>query len=604
MIRHTKTTRCLVCEGADTDKRGADKRCYGFLSEDGKWEHCTREEFAGGLPCHPNSRTYAHLIGGDCKCGVQHAPPPLNGHGPASTPIAYYEYLDETESPLYRVIRYLPKSFSQQRWDAARKDWVGGEGCMKGVRRVPYRLPELVASTGPILILEGEKDVDNAWALGFPATCNVGGAKKWLDSYSEFLKGRKCILVPDQDQDGSDHSKLVAESLSKAGVRHKTVQIPAKDLSAWIASEGFSRDKLDAVVHARPDWKKSFGTVPVNATELAGLVDEPIPFIVSPLIVRGYLTQLQGVPKGGKSAFAVYLSLCATTGIWPQPEIMNSATPCRVLYIAWEDPKLMMAKRLSLYALGLGFERTFLPENLIFLFGPDIFIEEDLALDALKAAASDLKPDIVVIDTLSHIHSCDENSSSEMKLPMKHLDKFAKESDIGVLYLHHTAKGSGERILQDKGRGSSAIAAAWHVLIDWGLRADGSNSNPVKIQSKFEHAEIAWDVLYEKSEDQNQVTTEVRWQIQGTQKKEKKSVAQLKRESILSAARRLRAFEEGWFTCAVMVGECGLGLDSKTIKRQLTSLVQEGSLEMKESPTERGGSPTHLYRIRDGNLLL
>ena len=43
------------------------------------------------------------------------------------------------------------------------------------VRRVPYRLPELikaVTNNETIYIPEGEKDVDNLAKIGFVATCN------------------------------------------------------------------------------------------------------------------------------------------------------------------------------------------------------------------------------------------------------------------------------------------------------------------------------------------------------------------------------------------------------------------------------------------------
>lgn len=607
MIRHTKATRCPVCEGADGDKRGADKRCFGFSSDDGKWVHCTRSEFAGSIQANPRSNTYAHLIGGACKCGAEHAPAPTNGAGPDKIVSAYYEYHDEKEKPLYRVTRYFPKTFRQERWDAGANAWVGGEGCMKGVRRVLYRLPEVLASTGPVLILEGEKDVDNAWALGYPATCNVGGAKKWSNDYSESLKGRRCIIIPDQDPDGEEHARQVHESLSSLGIRSRKVSIPAKDLSAWISS-GATKEDIEKALNTKPDWKKTFDSVPVNATELAEYIDLPIPYIVKPIIVRGSLTQIQGAPKGGKSAFSVYLSLCATTGIWPHPEHFNSPVPLKVLYIAWEDPKIMMAKRLSLYSVGLGLGRKMMPTNLNFLFGPDIFIEEDQSFEALKAACDELKPDIVVVDTLSHIHQAEENSSSEMKIPMKNLDRFAKESDIGVVYIHHTAKSSGDRISQDKGRGSSVIAAAWHVLVDWGIREKGSNTNPVCIQSKFEHGDILLDVVYEKQQNEFGEVTGVKW-IPSTSepKKVKKSSDEEKKDLIIETARRVTLLTGSpWFSAQALEMAMNSRYDYKTIKRHLADLIEADKIEMRigdGSGPKKGGTLPNFYRLKDGNLV-
>ena len=47
-----------------------------------------------------------------------------------------------------------------------------------GIRQVPYRFPRVMAAE-EVLIVEGEKDVHTAEALGYTATCNAGGAGKW-----------------------------------------------------------------------------------------------------------------------------------------------------------------------------------------------------------------------------------------------------------------------------------------------------------------------------------------------------------------------------------------------------------------------------------------
>ena len=73
---------------------------------------------------------------------------------------------------------------------------------LDGVRRVLYRLPELLAAPKeePVWVVAGEKDVESLRALGFVATTNVCGERaEWLDSYSESLAGRDCVVVADRD---------------------------------------------------------------------------------------------------------------------------------------------------------------------------------------------------------------------------------------------------------------------------------------------------------------------------------------------------------------------------------------------------------------------
>ena len=58
---------CPVCGGHSGMPQGEGRRCYGFLSEDGLFAHCTREEYAGHLDRNGDSNTYAHYLKGDCR---------------------------------------------------------------------------------------------------------------------------------------------------------------------------------------------------------------------------------------------------------------------------------------------------------------------------------------------------------------------------------------------------------------------------------------------------------------------------------------------------------------------------------------------------------
>jgi hypothetical protein len=85
---------------------------------------------------------------------------------------AIYDYCDESGQALYQSIRYdrsSPQRFSQRRPDG-NGGWIYN---LDGVRRILYRLPELIEALGnsrPVFIVEGEKDVATAWSLGVPAT--------------------------------------------------------------------------------------------------------------------------------------------------------------------------------------------------------------------------------------------------------------------------------------------------------------------------------------------------------------------------------------------------------------------------------------------------
>ena len=97
---------------------------------------------------------------------------------PKSRVVARYRYEDKEGNHAFDVVRLEPKTFRPQRPD--------GKWTLEGVGRVPYRLPQLLEGIKlgrDILILEGEKDCDNAEKFGLVATTFPGGAGKWHKEY-------------------------------------------------------------------------------------------------------------------------------------------------------------------------------------------------------------------------------------------------------------------------------------------------------------------------------------------------------------------------------------------------------------------------------------
>jgi hypothetical protein len=187
--RFRKTHPCPICGGYDEASHGQGTRCYGFLSPNGLVAYYTRDEFADQLHKNPKSDTYPHWLRGDCRSGVRHDPsPPPQRDRSGRRRVAIYDYTDEQGTLIYQVVRYVnadgSKTFKQRRPDG-KGGWIWN---LKGVRRVPYRLGELLRAAqrdpGLILVVEGEKDVDRLRALGYPATCNPVGARKWRHDFT------------------------------------------------------------------------------------------------------------------------------------------------------------------------------------------------------------------------------------------------------------------------------------------------------------------------------------------------------------------------------------------------------------------------------------
>jgi len=171
--------------------------------------------------------------------------------------VATYPYVDETSEMIFEVVRYEPKSFRQRRPDG-RGGWVWN---LDGVRRVLYRLPELIAAKR-VFIAEGEKDVETLRALGLVATTNSGGARKWRAEVAQYFKGKDVVILPDNDEPGRKHAEQVAANLFSVARSLKLILLPGLedhgDVSDWRAKVGqHAKDLLLALVEDSPAWTPS-----------------------------------------------------------------------------------------------------------------------------------------------------------------------------------------------------------------------------------------------------------------------------------------------------------------------------------------------------------
>ena len=154
------------------------------------------------------------------------------------TVAAAYDYCDEAGALVFQVLRYEPKTFRQRRPEGSGWSWS-----VKGVRVLPYRLPELLADpAATVFLVEGEKDADRLASLGLVATCNAGGAGKWKKEHSEFLRSRRVVVLPDNDSAGEKHAQQVERSLRGIAAEVQTLvppNLPDKgDVSDWLDAGG------------------------------------------------------------------------------------------------------------------------------------------------------------------------------------------------------------------------------------------------------------------------------------------------------------------------------------------------------------------------------
>jgi hypothetical protein len=232
-----------------------------------------------------------------------------------------YVYTDADGVPLYRVRRTPDKAFFQARYgpedpSADVEGYVSGKGCMTGVQRVLYRLPQVVAAVQegrPVYLVEGEKDADALAARGHAATTSPEGAGKWsrvADHAREVLAGAQVVVVQDKDDPGRAHAQDVAGSLAGLAASVQVVEArEGKDVSDHLGA-GLDLDALVEVVPASLEPSRQAWEL-VNPLELAA-DPGPAPDRLrgqggTALVYPASRVLLSGEPEAGKSWAALVL---------------------------------------------------------------------------------------------------------------------------------------------------------------------------------------------------------------------------------------------------------------------------------------------------------
>jgi putative DNA primase/helicase len=179
-----------------------------------------------------------------------------------------YDYHLANGTLAYQVVRTITGEprFLQRRPNGPGK-WTWN---LKGIKRVPYHLPELTKASpgGIVFVAEGEKDVDRLRRHGLVATCNPGGAAehknkakpyrgKWLAEFSEHLRGQHVRILPDHDPPGEAHALDIARKLLGIAASVRIIRLPGLppkgDASDWL-NAGHTVEELDSLADETQEW--------------------------------------------------------------------------------------------------------------------------------------------------------------------------------------------------------------------------------------------------------------------------------------------------------------------------------------------------------------
>lgn len=390
------------------------------------------------------------------------------------------------------------KKFLLRRPDPDRPgEWISAAGCMDGVPRVPYRLPELLEALAHgrmIVIVEGEAKANLLWKWGIPATCNSeghGSVKNWADHAKYFKAGDQIVALPDNDQAGRDHGNTVAAHLTERGVSVRILALaalPSKgDIIDWHRGGG-TVEQLHALIEReawawKPRERESVNAEPLSSTqEPRKITASPyvwrdpkmIPrreFLYGKFYARKFISTMIAAGGIGKTSLALVEAIAMATG----RSLLGVPIPKRLCVWYWngEDPKEETERRIA--AILLHFKIP--PEEIegwLFtdsgretpiciaephkdgvIFGPDA--------KALSEEITAKRIDVFILDPFVKTHGVSENISGAIDLVARKYAGIADEADCAIGLAHHVRKASSNgraEVTIDDARGAGSLVDA------------------------------------------------------------------------------------------------------------------------------------------------
>ena len=376
-----------------------------------------------------------------------------------------HDYQDEDGNVLYQVVRFEPKDFRQRRPDGN----GGYQWGLERVRRVLYRLPELVAAEQqtPVFICEGEHDADSLAELRLTATTCPMGAGKWRTEYTPFLKDRNVAILPHTDEPGRKHAARVAAELLGTAASVKVIELPGipapgNDVTDWL-NAGHIKEELLYLVEQAEAYEPTAPFTPILKT-LGDVNPEPIRWLWPGRIAIGKLTLLAGDPGLGKSFITLDLAARVSRGDgWPHCPTATGEPGGVVLLSAEDDLADTIRPRLD--AAGADVKRI-AALTAVTRFDADsgqhrehpFNLAKDLAvLEQAIARVPDCR--LVVIDPISaYLGGTDSHKNAEIRGLLAPLSQLASRYAVAVLAVTHLRKGDGQAIY--RAMGSLAFIAA------------------------------------------------------------------------------------------------------------------------------------------------
>lgn len=381
---------------------------------------------------------------------------------------------------------------------------------------------QYISSEGDKLYHPGGQTKGNFWMIGtseekqriyiaegfataatvFEATsspCIVAYSASNLVPVTETVKiifpEKEIVIVADNDKSGVGQ-KYAEQACAKYGV--KMVMPPEEGDANDYAQAG--HDLVALLEPVKEEWFISSDSLSQKPA--------PISWLVKKWLQEKSLIMVHG-PSGGGKTFVV-LDWCLRMTSGHKDWFGNRVKSANVIYLAGEG-LYGLRGRIAAWKIHNQVKKT---NTWMSKSGCNLNTTEGYQKVATEVRDLNIKPDLIVVDTLHRFLLGDENSAKDAKTMLDACNGLMKEFDCSVLLVHHT--GVSEEA-QHRARGSSAWRGALDIEIS--IKPPKNDHESIEIiQRKAKDSELAEPVYVDLQsieipgwldEDGEQVTSAV-----------------------------------------------------------------------------------------------
>jgi putative DNA primase/helicase len=406
---------------------------------------------------------------------------------------ALHAYTDEKGEALYWRIRAKHPD-TGEKW--IRPMYLNGRGFELGEPKYPdgkplYGLHRIASKPEAVVwITEGEQKADALNKLGLVAT-TTGGATSAGTADWRPLRGRACIIWPDNDEPGKAYAGEVASILLDLGCSVRCVEVDklglaeGEDAIQWLeARPEASRGDLEglpmrwASPMAQNAPNREF-EAEVELVRGCDIPPEAVRWLWKGWLAAGKFQILGGAPGTGKTTISMALAATVTTGgRWPDGSRAEQGNV--VIWSGEDDPADTLIPRLALSGADLNrvyFVSDVLKDGVRRAFDP---ARDTEALGRKLAEIGGVR--LLIVDPIVSAISGDSHKNAEVRRGLQPLANLASEMGCALLGITHFSKGTGGRDPVERLTGSLAFGAlARVVLVAAKHQAEGNDGRTVRL---------------------------------------------------------------------------------------------------------------------------